>query len=294
MVLDPDTLLLEYSLGARHSYLWVVSQTSLTSYELANRADVEAASRLVYEHLTARQPVHGETDRQYRARVKKSEAEYPQASAALSRMLLGSASSQLGTKRLLIVADGPLQFIPFAALPVPTASKSAVSPTQGGQLSPDDGRPLILEHEIINLPSASALAVLRQETSGREPAAKAVIVVADPVFDKDDPRVKLAGANKAEPGEVYKAKDFERAITDVGMLGSRGTLLRLPFSREEAEAVTAFAPLGQGAKALDFKANRATVTGPELSQYRIVHFATHGLLEQQAPGVVRDSAVAGR
>src|SRR5205814_10361889 len=33
----------------------------------------------------------------------------------------------------------------------------------------------------------------------------------------------------------------------------------------------------------DFKANRATATNTDLSQYRIVHLATHGLLNSQHP-----------
>ena len=51
-------------------------------------------------------------------------------------------------------------------------------------------RPLIADHEIVNLPSASTLAVLRREQSSRPSAAKQVAVLADPVFDPKDPRVK--------------------------------------------------------------------------------------------------------
>jgi len=52
--------------------------------------------------------------------------------------------------------------------------------------------PLIAEHEIVSLPSASVLAVLRHESASRQPATKIVAVLADPVFEPDDARVKLS------------------------------------------------------------------------------------------------------
>ncbi|HQR36473.1 MAG TPA: CHAT domain-containing protein, partial [Blastocatellia bacterium] len=58
---------------------------------------------------------------------------------------------------------------------------------------------------------------------------------------------------------------------------------RLPFSREEADTILSFAPNGKGFKALSFAANRTTATSSELAQYRIVHFATHGLLNSEHP-----------
>ena len=42
-------------------------------------------------------------------------------------------------------------------------------------------------------------------------------------------------------------------------------------------------PEGAGLKVFDFNANRAVAMGPELGQYRIVHFATHGFLNGEHP-----------
>jgi hypothetical protein len=52
--LDADTLLLEYSLGKERSFLWVVTPTSINSYELPKREVIEAAARRVYELLCSR------------------------------------------------------------------------------------------------------------------------------------------------------------------------------------------------------------------------------------------------
>ncbi|HYW69974.1 MAG TPA: tetratricopeptide repeat protein, partial [Pyrinomonadaceae bacterium] len=119
-VLDPDTLLLEYSLGEDSSYLFVVSQTSITWSQLPKRAEIEEATRRVRELLTAPQRQPGDTEAKYQARVKEAREGYWAQAAQLSRMLLGPIASQLGKKRLAIVADGALQYIPFAALPAPS------------------------------------------------------------------------------------------------------------------------------------------------------------------------------
>ena len=194
--LDGNTLLLEYSLGDQHSYLWAVGPDSLRSFQLPKGSDVAAAARGLYELLTARnRQVKGETEAQRQTRVEQAEAQYPQAAQALSNMVLGSVASLLKGKRLVIVADGALQYIPFSALPEPGTESADPSrgTTTGSQAS---FVPLVVGHEIISLPSVSALAVLRRETNGRQGAPKMVAVLADPVFDSQDPRVQSAARNE--------------------------------------------------------------------------------------------------
>jgi CHAT domain-containing protein len=60
-------------------------------------------------------------------------------------------------------------------------------------------------------------------------------------------------------------------------------LARLPYSRAEAEAVLKLAAPGGSRRALDFDASRTTALDPALGDYRIVHFATHGILNSQNP-----------
>jgi hypothetical protein len=45
--LDPDILLLEYSLGSERSFLWAVTQTTLSSFELPKRAEIESKARVL-------------------------------------------------------------------------------------------------------------------------------------------------------------------------------------------------------------------------------------------------------
>jgi tetratricopeptide (TPR) repeat protein len=170
--LDEDTLLLEYALGEKHSYLWLVSQRSIDSYELPPRAEVEAAARRVYELLTARPKPWTPPDPQFIAQAR-----------TLSRMLLGPVASQLGGKRLVVVAPGALSYLPFAALPAPDDKER---PAPAARRKADKKRQavyyksLIAEHEIVSIPSASVLSIIRREMEGRQRAAKSVAVLAIP------------------------------------------------------------------------------------------------------------------
>jgi CHAT domain-containing protein/Tfp pilus assembly protein PilF len=294
-LVDGDTLLLQYSLGNPHSYLWVVSDTSLTSFELPNRIEIDKVARRVHELASKRRVGR---------HLVEDEAEFRRQAAKLSEMILQPAASLLGKKRLVIVPLGTLQYVPFAALPFPVAVTDASQPTvapvrRKRHLAPQS-RSLIGESEIVVLPSTSTLAAMRREIVGRGVATKTIAVLADPVFDKDDPRVAAAVAAKREPVVELRVQNVRSAEStealpdpqiseiysatsafDVG--SDRKTITRLPFSRREAEAILATTRPGEGLRALDFKANRTVATGPDLGQYRIIHFATHGLINAERP-----------
>ena len=293
-VVDGDTLLLEYALGDEKSYLWAVTPTSVKSFELPPRAEVEAATRRVYELLTARNKrVKFEKLDEQRARIVKADRDYTPASAALSQMLLGPVASQLGKKRLLIVCDGALNYLPFAALPLPLKRESKeVVTSERSDPKPSESRlPLIAEHEIVSLPSASTLSVLRRELTERAPAPKTLAVVADPVFEKDDERVKrIKAIQKNNAGrkrliEVRSTTDLARASRSTQQSDSDevAQIHRLPFTRREADEILAMVPEADRFRAVDFDASRATATSPALGQYRYVHFATHGFLNAAHP-----------
>jgi CHAT domain-containing protein/tetratricopeptide (TPR) repeat protein len=285
-VLGPDTLLLEYELGDEKSYLWVVSATAITGYELPKRAEIEALARQVYNLLTARnQQIKFETAQKRHHRIVEADTEYAQAAGALSEMLLGPIKGQMKSQRLLIVADGILQYIPFAALPSLEEATPAI---------PSKFTPLLAKHEVVNLPSASTLAVLRRELAGRQPAPKTVAVIADPVFNKDDRRVKRNRA-RTNPAEVMVRSaeertdskllenELTRAARDFGPADGELYFPRLPSTRREAEAIMAVAPPALSRKAVDFAANKATVKDAALGQYRNLHFATHALINSAHP-----------
>ena len=282
-VLDEDALLLEYSLGEERSYVWAVTRNEVASYELPKRAEIESAALDLYKLLIARQPVAGETLEQRRARVAAADEQYWARAKALSAMVLGPVADRLGSRQLLVVPDGALQYVPFEALPDPTTFVAGAQPDASASEQPVS--PLLLKHEIINQPSASALALLRDETARRGQAApKMVAVLADPVFEHDDPRVRPAARQQSpSAGEPTRSVETVRALRDVGVLSDGGRMPRLLASRHEANSIIAAAPPAERLEAVGFKANRETATSPELGRYRIIHFATHGLLNNDHP-----------
>jgi CHAT domain-containing protein len=277
-VLDPDTLLLEYSLGEERSFVWAVTPTSIDFYELPGRSQIEGLAERVYRSLTARNGRYASNEEK-RARITEAEVEFTKAAAGLSEMLLGPVSAHLKARRLLVVGDGALQYIPLAALPLPGRKGIFI--------------PLVAEHEIVSLPSASIIAVLRQETDGRKPAERALAVFADPVFDRSDPRVRESmGASKDRAGKeavtvaARSYEELERSILDVGKDAGGAEQINLPrliSTREEAEAITGLVPSSERRVALGFEAGREVATSEEIERYRIVHFASHGLLNSSHP-----------
>jgi CHAT domain-containing protein/tetratricopeptide (TPR) repeat protein len=294
--LDADTLLLEYSLGEERSYLWAITRDSLASYELPKGELIEKDARQVYQLLTARSMrERGETAQQRQERVTQAEAKLPAAARSLSQTLLAPVAAELGNKRLVIVADGALQYIPFAMLPDPSVVSRQLSVAKNNvQRTTDDGQPLIVGHEVVSLPSASALAIQRAELAGRQPAPKMLAVIADPVFDRADERFKTLATDAGDLAQTHTVADndarsiehlAEQADDKAGGTIHRLVIPRLPFTHMEATRLLALAPKGSSLGATDFRASRATVLGGDLGQYRYLHFATHGWLDSERPGL---------
>ncbi len=272
-VLDADTVLLEYALGGYRSYLWVVTSTSLISYELPKRAEIDEDVRRVVGLLN---------DGKRWASDAKISAEFAQAAAPLSRKLLPpKVLSQLKGKRLVVVSDGVLQYLPFGALPLPAESNSK------DKKQKTDTVPLAVKFEIVNLPSASVLAVQRRYISDRKPPSKTIAIFADPVFSETDERLpavtteqlKINGPAKPDLNRIL----LERVFNWSGKTGEPLSIPRLPFTRREADEIFAVAPSSNSIRAVDFDASRENVLRPEISDFRIVHFATHGLLNSEHP-----------
>jgi CHAT domain-containing protein/tetratricopeptide (TPR) repeat protein len=278
-----NTLLLEYALGDERSYLWAVTPDSVTSYRLPPRSQIEEAARKVYSLLTARQELVESPGADYDARVSASEREYWREAAALGEMLLGPVAAQLGTKRLLVVADGALQYIPFDALPAP-AAPGGNSPANGAAGDAGGLVPVALRHEVVSLPSASTLVLMQRDGARAEPADRLVAVLADPVFERDDPRVGSPAADGVEAA----ARGADGAAWLRAVAHSRGPdggagIPRLPATRQEAEMILAFASRRDGIMATGFDASRETATSAEVGRYRVVHFATHGFVNSEHP-----------
>jgi CHAT domain-containing protein/Tfp pilus assembly protein PilF len=237
--LDPNTVALEYSLGSEASYVFVVTASQIRGLAIEGRTPIEAVARRLYGKWSANQD---------------SQAD----SAELSRMVLGPLRGDIRGKRVVVVPDGALAYIPFDAL--------YVAP----------GRRLIEESDVTEVVSLSSLKLVRDGARDRAPAPKLMAVFADPVFGAKDPRVR----GKANPGPpAVPNPELVRSANDVGL----ASLDRLVSTRREAAAIAALVPAAQLWEALDFNASAAAVKDAKLSDYRIVHFATHGLMNSRDP-----------
>lgn len=246
--LDEETALLEYALGTERSFAWLVTRQSVESVALPPRAEIESAARRALELLAV-------------SHTRQRRRESQLALEALARLVLEPIAGRLAASRLVVVADGALQYVPFGALPMGAA-------------------PLVARVEVVSLPSASTAAALRRERSDRRDVPGVAAVLADPVLDAADPRVQTGGsvpAREARAGTPHA--DLVRSARDAGVTRFE----RLEFTRREAEAILRLAGESPTLSALDFDASRETAIGADLARYRIVHFATHGLINARHP-----------
>jgi CHAT domain-containing protein/tetratricopeptide (TPR) repeat protein len=252
--LDDGTTLIEFSLGEPASYGWAVTRDGVFGARLPSRRELTTAARAFYDRVSRAPTARGTRSPPTRA-----------AAAALSRQLLGPFQDHLRARRLLVVPDGILHYVPFAALPVGAEGETM---------------PLLVDHVIVALPSASA-AVLLGSAPRHSETGKTVAVFADPVFERDDPR--LQQGRPAPPAAQTPTGTVRTRGAAEGRTGPPGELPRLAFSRREADAISTLAPAGSVLRAVGFEASRRTALATDLGAYRVLHFATHGLLDDDHP-----------
>lgn len=270
-VLTDNTMVLEYMLGDEQSYLWAVTKSEMWAFKLEGRKNIEGAARRFYDLLIAHQPIQGEAFEDGQARALSARKLLPNETENISRLLLAPLADKLQKKQLLIVPDGALHYVPFQVLYSPDSLNSGVNET------------LLARHEVINQASISTLALVLADSAERQSAIKTVAVFADPVFDSNDSRVRQrTKPNLGELPLTHDAAPMQRALRDVGANNGAG-IPRLMASNAEAFAIRAQAPSNSAFLAVGFDANRNTISSQRISQYRVLHIATHGLLDEKHP-----------
>ena len=248
-LLDDDSVLIEYSLGDERSWVWVVGPDSIDATELAGRSTIEAAARRAFEEL--RSPAQG----------SPAPPTGNQNLSALAALVLDPITDQIAGKRLVVAADGALQYVPFGVLPLATES--------GRQ-------PLIQSNEVVGVASMSVLAVQRARDFGEAPD-RTLAVFADPVFGESDPRLAQE-PNRVAELHVSQSDLMLRSSVSQG-------LARLAATGNEASAIAALVPDDERLVATGFDASREEVGTIDLGRYRYIHFATHGLIDSRYPAL---------
>lgn len=259
-VLDKNAVLVEFSLGKEESYLWVVSKAEVVAYYLPSRERIESRVERLRGLLQEREMRDGEELEEYQKRMVGAEVEYAAEARALSEELLGQVGDKLKGKRLIIVADGRLQYFPIGALPMPGSGSD---------------NPILLTNEVVYSPSASALKLFKSENPTAKKPEKDLLVFADPVFSKSDDR--LTGLDTANSGFVSTILGNFRSVK------SLDDLARLPESEVEAKSISNEIGGFRTAVRSGFAANRESALNTDIADYKILHFATHGLIDEKRP-----------
>jgi CHAT domain-containing protein/tetratricopeptide (TPR) repeat protein len=233
--LPADTAVLEYYLGETRSWLWIVSKHGLQRFPIAGRSVIEAQSAAVlrlFVDITGRR---SDPEKQKR---------FESALRRLSATLMGPLADQPLPARLVLVPDGILTRVPFAAL------------------ADNSRHPLGLAHDVVQVSSSAYL------TAGKKPRVpsefpRAFLAIADPVFAGNDPRVtaKLSAV-------------------------SPGAFARLPFT-DEVDMVSALIPSSRRLLLRGFDATPDRLRRLHLSDFAVLHFSTHALIDDRIPELSR-------
>src|SRR5215208_2839283 len=253
---DDQTMLLEYFLGQNASYVWAITHNSVQVFELPKAAAITDAVRKVYDVISI-------------APGSDTDNDLNKATAELGKMVLGPLEGQLNAQRLIVVADGALNYIPFQLLPAPSGNHD----------------PLVASYEVINAPSASILGQLRQEKQNRRPSSRILAAFGDPVFASNYAQFKNSRSSEVMAAQTDKPESWGRAWRDIEMTADfidPSSIQPLIYSKFELRNLREIAG-PESLVARGFNASRQVLQNTDLSKYAILHFATHGVLNPNSP-----------
>jgi tetratricopeptide (TPR) repeat protein len=264
-LLEPGEAMLVYSIDMS-SFLWIVKHDRIILMELG--VDADRVAKQVAQ-------VRGEMEMDARGIAK------PVSLAVLHELyeqFVAPAVAQLGdVKHLIVVPAGPLQSLPFSML-------VATSPPPGKRDDVDYTTVdwLVRRYAISVLPSVGAIQALRHFARP--------VTASRPFAGFGDPLIGTAsGATRraAAPLSVRqlfsgKASTNSLELADVDQIRSA---VRLPETADELRAMARALKSGNEALWLQDRATEANVKGLDLAQYRVLAFATHGVMAGEVKGI---------
>jgi CHAT domain-containing protein/tetratricopeptide (TPR) repeat protein len=225
--LPEDTAVLAYFVGDRRSHAWLLTRNDLRHGTLPGRRELEG---IVRDFVTRQ-----------RAGMQTS-------ADRGTTVLLGRLLEGVSARRLLILPDGPLNTLPFAALPVPRSGS----------------RDQLIDRFVISVAPSLGLALKPAEPVSRERLR--VAVVSDPVYTPDDRRFA------ANPGQSPNYRGIETSH-----------LARLAYSAIEARAVVRAFQDADVIELAGFNATARRVIELPADDLDVLHFATHAMARRDAP-----------
>ena len=230
--LPAGTAVLAYFVGDDKTHAWLLTGRVLRHAALPGREPLQRAIGAVVTARRAGAAV-GSVDRD------------------LGSMLLGHLLADIPETRMLVLADGPLNGVPFASLVVP-----------------GDGGELLVNRFVLGYAPSLALAIENAKTARTHNTR--VAVVSDPVYAADDRRLRSASGNNT--GTLRGAPS-----------ASPNHFTRLPYSGLEASVVTKAFGAADTIQLSGFEATPQRVLQLPSSDLAVLHFATHAVARQDSP-----------
>ena len=255
-LLDDHTTLIEYLLGEKRSLVWVVTKNKVTTTTLPARKDIEervtAYRKLLRDHVSA-------------LTLDQSLTKINVLSGELYDLLFKPVEKNVReSKALIIVPDGTLGYLPFEALV--TAS--------------GHGRNTYLAEKfaIVYGPSASALVTV-EELNWQVTSHRTLLAFGDPVLTPENGLSRIPSEQSSDSIPKVRSASLAEDYAERGF-----SLTRLPYTRDEVIGIGKLFPTDQRQLYLAADAREEKVKSEELDDFRYIHFATHGFLDELHPG----------
>ncbi|MCD9188841.1 MAG: CHAT domain-containing protein [Pyrinomonadaceae bacterium] len=259
-ILDEDSILLEFSFGKNESYLWLIEKDSFSSYVLPPRREMEIHIGKLRELLNSREMKKDETLEDFQKRSQEAEILYQTESRTLSDQLLGQIADKIARKRLIVIPDGNLHYFPLSALPFPNSSSD---------------EPLLTTNETVYAPSAQTLLTLEKSRRAYE-TPKNLLIFSDPIFTAGDARFPAFARVPDSNIETAQKENFR-------YVRSLNSLQRLRGSKTESDSILEIVGSSKTDSFSGFDASREQLLKTNVGNYKIIHFATHGLTDENRP-----------
>lgn len=248
-LLDSDTALIEYVVGEEKSFAWFVSKDKISYVALPPKKEL---TRLVGDYrksLAERVPAIA---------AKQSVASLKLQGRQLYQVLLHPFDTRLASvRKLIIVPDNALAYLPFETL---VADSSSAGKGEGS-----NAYYLVERFALAYAPSASALAAVRSMES--QAGSRGIIAFGDPVYN--GPGSEKTASPDGSRLSYYTERGFD--------------LRRLPYTRNEVTSIGALFPATDRQVFLGAEANEQNVKREKLDRYRYIHFAAHGVVDEENP-----------
>ena len=276
--------MLSYYFGQSGSFVWAVPKTGPVVFAAikARSGDIESKIRKLREALEPQAAMISDIP----------PFDLKLAYEVYSLLLKPVESGWKPAKNLIVVTNGALGLLPLSLLPTaPSEVAQEDDPLFSGYRNVSW---LARTHAVTTVPSAAALRTLRQLPAGK-PGRGELVGFGDPYFNKDQQaeaelaetktQVAEAGGNVTRGVQLKRRSSPKLEGVDNAELG---LLPRLPDTAEELKSI-ALALQADPSKVLYLgkNATESTVKTMNLSGFKILAFATHGLVPGELNGLTQ-------